>query len=62
MKADGPHHVTATTADIKANLNFYGPLLRLRLVWQGVNTDDPEMRGRSRSPSARHCQNGDRNV
>ena len=44
MKVDGFHHVTAITADIDANLEFYGQLLRLRLVWQGVNADDPEMR------------------
>lgn len=41
---DGLHHVTAITADIDANLEFYGRLLGLRLVWQGVNADDPEMR------------------
>ncbi len=44
MKVDGLHHVTAITADIEANLDFYGRLLGLRLVWQGVNADDPEMR------------------
>jgi glyoxalase family protein len=44
MKVDGLHHVTAITADIDANLAFYGQLLRLRLVWQGVNADDPGMR------------------
>src|SRR5689334_20205594 len=44
MKVDGLRHVTAITADIEANLNFYGRLLGLRLVWQGVNADDPEMR------------------
>jgi len=44
MKVDGWHHVTAITADIDANLEFYGRLLGLRLVWQGVNADDPEMR------------------
>jgi glyoxalase family protein len=44
MKVDGFHHVTAITADIDANLEFYGRLLGLRLVWQGVNADDPEMR------------------
>jgi catechol 2,3-dioxygenase-like lactoylglutathione lyase family enzyme len=27
MKVDGLHHVTAITADIEANLNFYGRLL-----------------------------------
>lgn len=44
MKVDGLHHVTAITADIDANLEFYGQLLGLRLVWQGVNADDPDMR------------------
>ena len=44
VKVDGLHHVTAITADIEANLDFYGRLLGLRLVWQGVNADDPEMR------------------
>ena len=44
MKLDGFHHVTAITADIDANLEFYGRLLGLRLVWQGVNADDPNMR------------------
>jgi glyoxalase family protein len=44
MKVDGLHHVTAITADIEANLDFYGRVLGLRLVWQGVNADDPEMR------------------
>ena len=44
MRVDGFHHVTAITADIDANLEFYGRLLGLRLVWQGVNADDPEMR------------------
>jgi glyoxalase family protein len=44
VKVDGLHHVTAITADIGANLDFYGRLLGLRLVWQGVNADDPEMR------------------
>jgi Glyoxalase/Bleomycin resistance protein/Dioxygenase superfamily len=44
MKVDGLHHVTAITADIEANLNFYGRLLGPRLVWQAVNADDPEMR------------------
>jgi glyoxalase family protein len=44
MKADGLHHVTAITADVDTNLEFYGQLLGLRLVWQGVNADDPDMR------------------
>ena len=44
MTVDGLHHVTAITADAEANLDFYARLLGLRLVWQGVNADDPEMR------------------
>ncbi|MEA2313168.1 MAG: glyoxalase family protein [Solirubrobacteraceae bacterium] len=44
MKVDGLHHVTAITADIDANLAFYGQLLGLRLVWQGVDADDPGVR------------------
>jgi glyoxalase family protein len=44
MTVDGLHHVTAITADIEANLDFYGRLLGLRLVWQGVNPDNPEVR------------------
>jgi glyoxalase family protein len=44
MKLDGLHHVSAITADVHANLDFYGRLLGLRLVWQGANADDPEMR------------------
>jgi glyoxalase family protein len=44
VNVDGLHHVTAITADIEANLAFYGRLLGLRLVWQGVNADDPDMR------------------
>jgi len=44
MNVDGLHHVTAITADIDTNLAFYGQLLGLRLVWQGVNADDPDMR------------------
>jgi len=44
MRLDGLHHVTAITADIATNLDFYGCLLGLRLVWQGVNADDPGMR------------------
>src|SRR6478736_3092015 len=44
MRLDGLHHVTAITADIATNVDFYGRLLGLRLVWQGVNADDPEIR------------------
>jgi glyoxalase family protein len=44
MRLDGLHHVTAITADVAANLDFYGRLLGLRLIWQGVNADEPSMR------------------
>jgi glyoxalase family protein len=44
MRVAGLHHVTAITADIDANLQFYGRLLGLRLVWHGVSADDPELR------------------
>jgi glyoxalase family protein len=44
LRVDGLHHVTAITADIETNLDFYGRLLGLRLVWQGVNPDNPEVR------------------
>jgi glyoxalase family protein len=44
VKVDGLHHVTAITADIETNLEFYGRLLGLRLVWQGVTPDNPEVR------------------
>src|SRR2546430_578260 len=44
VRLDGLHPVTAITADVATNLAFYGRLLGLRLVWQGVNADDPEMR------------------
>src|ERR1700733_16331387 len=44
MRGGGLHHVPAITADIDANLRFYGELLGLRLVWQGVTADDPEIR------------------
>jgi glyoxalase family protein len=44
LRLDGLHHVTAITADAQTNLNFYGRLLGLRLVLQGVNADDPRMR------------------
>jgi glyoxalase family protein len=44
MKVDGLHHVTAITADVDTNVDFYARLLGLRLVWQGVNADDPHMR------------------
>src|SRR6201994_1163491 len=43
MKVDGLPPVTAITADVEANLDFYARLLGLRLVWQGVNADDPQV-------------------
>jgi catechol 2,3-dioxygenase-like lactoylglutathione lyase family enzyme len=47
VKVDGLHHVTANTADIEANLNFYGRLPGLRLVWQAVNEHVPRRQARS---------------
>ena len=47
MRLEGLHHVTAITADIDTNLDFYGRLLGLRLVWQGVNADDPDVSTRA---------------
>jgi glyoxalase family protein len=44
MTLDGLHHVSAITADASANLDFYGRLLGLRLIWQGASADDPGMR------------------
>jgi catechol 2,3-dioxygenase-like lactoylglutathione lyase family enzyme len=41
MRFDGLHHVTAITADVAANLQFYGRLLGLRLVWQGSTPTTP---------------------
>ena len=37
----GLHHVTAITADARANLRFYSETLGLRLVKRTVNFDDP---------------------
>jgi len=44
VRLDGLHHDTAISADVATNLDFFGRLLRLRLVWQGFNADDPEIR------------------
>src|SRR3954452_9445574 len=44
MELEGLHHVSGITADVEANVDFYGRLLGLRLVWQGVNADDPGVR------------------
>ena len=41
MKLEGIHHVTATTADAQANVDFYAGLMGLRLVKKTVNQDDP---------------------
>jgi glyoxalase family protein len=41
MKLDGIHHITAITADARANLDFYTRVLGLRLVKKSVNQDDP---------------------
>src|SRR5437660_529247 len=37
----GIHHVTAISADVQANVDFYAGLLGLRLVKTTVNFDDP---------------------
>src|SRR5271156_3096222 len=36
----GIHHVTAVTADARANLRFYTQILGMRLVKKTVNQDD----------------------
>jgi catechol 2,3-dioxygenase-like lactoylglutathione lyase family enzyme len=41
MKLDGLHHVSAITADANANLDFYGRVLGLRLIWQGGFVFEP---------------------
>ena len=41
MKLEGIHHVTAITADARANVEFYAGTLGLRLVKKTVNQDDP---------------------
>lgn len=38
---DGLHHVTATTGDARANVDFYTRILGLRLIARSVNQDDP---------------------
>ncbi len=40
MNLTGLHHITAVTANIKNNLNFYREVLGLRLVKKSVNQDD----------------------
>ena len=41
MSLEGIHHITAVTADARANLDFYTRVLGLRLVKKSVNQDDP---------------------
>jgi glyoxalase family protein len=41
MRLEGIHHITAITADARANLDFYTRVLGLRLVKKSVNQDDP---------------------
>jgi glyoxalase family protein len=41
MILEGIHHITAITADARANLDFYTRVLGLRLVKKSVNQDDP---------------------
>ena len=40
MQLTGIHHLTAISADAKANLEFYTRVLGLRLVKKTVNQDD----------------------
>src|SRR5258708_35192227 len=40
MQLHGIHHVTAVTAKVKNNLEFYTKVLGLRLVKKSVNQDD----------------------
>jgi glyoxalase family protein len=41
MELHGIHHITAITADARANLDFYVRVLGLRFVKKTVNFDDP---------------------
>lgn len=41
MELHGIHHITAITADARANLDFYTRVLGLRFVKKTVNFDDP---------------------
>ena len=41
MRLEGVHHVTAITADVLKNVDFYTRVLGLRLVGKSVNQDDP---------------------
>ncbi|MEJ2186332.1 MAG: ring-cleaving dioxygenase [Gemmatimonadota bacterium] len=40
MELEGIHHLTAVTADVRANLRFYTGVLGMRLVKRSVNQDD----------------------
>lgn len=41
MKIEGIHHVTAITADVLRNVDFYTRVMGLRLVGKSINQDDP---------------------
>jgi glyoxalase family protein len=41
LRLEGIHHITAITADARANLDFYARLLGMRFVKKTVNFDDP---------------------
>jgi glyoxalase family protein len=40
---DGIHHISAVTADARANLAFYADVLGLRFVKRSINQDEPSM-------------------
>src|SRR3954469_17763579 len=41
MRLEGIHHITAITGDAAGNVDFYTPVLGLRLAAKTVNQDDP---------------------
>lgn len=41
LPVDGIHHISATTGDARANVDFYTRVLGLRLIAKSVNQDDP---------------------
>ena len=43
MRLEGIHHITAITADARANVDFYARVLGLRLVKKTVNFDAPDV-------------------
>lgn len=43
MRLEGIHHITAITADARANVEFYVGTLGLRMVKKTVNQDDPSV-------------------